>query len=225
MLEDKSTKFKQIFLLAFTRELIKASGKEFFVGLEAEKEAKKEEIKEKVKNFIKSSKPKEIKKLQELASPFKPLPSPFTINRPPRRLVIPKPNFPSRLGYLQPVASNEEIDLGKLNKLVKDPVVKIIECNGANEDVIVRVPNERKTGIELTKEEIDSIIKIFSEKAKIPAEEGVFRVAVGNLLFSAIISDVVGSKFIIKKIPPRTPQYNYQRATSQLMPPQTFIPR
>jgi hypothetical protein len=58
----------------------------------------------------------------------------------------------------------------------------------------------KKTGIVLSKDEIDEIINKFSEASKIPLGEGVFRVAVGKLVFSAIVSDVVSSKFIIKKL-------------------------
>jgi len=58
----------------------------------------------------------------------------------------------------------------------------------------------KRTNIILNKEEIDQIIKKFSETAKIPLYEGIFRVVVGKLILSAIISDVIGSKFIIKKM-------------------------
>ena len=62
----------------------------------------------------------------------------------------------------------------------------------------------------VTKEEIDEVIQKFSEASRIPIQEGIFRVAVGKLLLSAIISGVIGSKFIIKKL----------RAMPQLMPNQ-----
>ena len=52
----------------------------------------------------------------------------------------------------------------------------------------------------LSKEEINEIIIKFSQASKIPTHEGVFRVAVGKFIFSAIISDVISSKFIIQKM-------------------------
>ncbi|MEJ2268006.1 MAG: hypothetical protein P8X70_02940 [Nanoarchaeota archaeon] len=58
----------------------------------------------------------------------------------------------------------------------------------------------KPTGIILNKKEIDKVIKTFSEKSMIPIHEGVFRVVVGRLILSAIISEVTGSKFIIKKM-------------------------
>ena len=58
----------------------------------------------------------------------------------------------------------------------------------------------KKTGTVLSKEEIDEVIKTFSEAAKIPISEGIFKVVFGKLILSAILSDVIGSKFIIKKM-------------------------
>ena len=58
----------------------------------------------------------------------------------------------------------------------------------------------KKTNIILSREEVDQIIKKFSETTKIPIQEGIFKVVVGKLILSAIISEVIGSKFIIKKM-------------------------
>ena len=116
-------------------------------------------------------------------------------------LKIPKQTLPSRFGYLKPIPTKRELDLGPLNALVKDPLVKNIECNGAGKNIIVEGTMGRKeTNINLDRQEIDEIIEKFSKAAKIPVSEGVFRVAFGRFIFSAIISDVISSKFIIKKI-------------------------
>jgi type IV secretory pathway ATPase VirB11/archaellum biosynthesis ATPase len=93
-----------------------------------------------------------------------------------------------------------EIDLGKLNPFISDPVVRRIECNGPGQNIVVMVPMPKYTNIILNKEEIDEIIKIFEKKSKIPASEGIYNIILGKLVFSAIISDVIGSKFSIKKI-------------------------
>ena len=58
----------------------------------------------------------------------------------------------------------------------------------------------KKKPIKKSKEEIEEIIKKFSETAKIPVHEGVFKVVVGKLIFSAVISNIIGSKFIIRKM-------------------------
>ena len=88
----------------------------------------------------------------------------------------------------------------KLNPLIKDPAVRTIEVNPDEKVIVTGTMGTKPTSIILSKEDIDKIIKKFSETAKIPVYEGIFRVVVGKLILSAIISDVVGSKFIIKKM-------------------------
>ncbi|MCK5150073.1 hypothetical protein KAJ87_04070 [Candidatus Pacearchaeota archaeon] len=220
MLEQNSKtfteEFKKKFLLKFTKELIKNSvPKEIF---ELQKVIKKEvqeqrkEIKEekkKIKEIIhKNKEPLSILKedISLNKKQFKPLP----INKP-MILTIPEPRLPPEFQYLKPIPTGREIDLGKLNPLVQDPAVRIIECNTPDESIIVTGNMGRKTTrIILTKEEINEVIKKFSKTSKIPVYEGIFRVVVGRLILLAIISEVVGSKFIIKKMM-FSPNMNFRR--------------
>lgn len=122
------------------------------------------------------------------------------------KLIIPETRFPPHLEYIKPIPMNKEIDLGKLNALLNDSFVNSIECYGENQNLFVKGNfGTKKTGIILNKEEVNEIIKKFSEETKIPAQEGIFRVVVGKIIFMAIISDVVGSKFIIRKMPRELP--------------------
>lgn len=124
------------------------------------------------------------------------------------RLLIPESKFPVHIQYIKPIPMNKEIEIGKINPLIKDFNVKIIECYGQGENLIVQGNmGMKKTGIILNKEEIDDIIQRFSKETKIPAQEGIFKVVAGRLIFLAIISEIVGSKFIIKKM-----FYEQQRA-------------
>ena len=117
------------------------------------------------------------------------------------RLRIPEPVLPPQFSYLKPTPSERQIDLGKLNSLIKDPLVKVIECGGPEQNIIVTESSgAKKTSIILSKEEIDGIVEKFSKAAKIPVHEGVFRVVVGRLIFLAITSEIVGSRFIIRKM-------------------------
>lgn len=130
-----------------------------------------------------------------------------------KRLIIPEPRLPPQLAYLKPTPSfNVDIDLGPLNLFLKDPSIISIECNGPDTGIIVKTQNqERVTNVFLNQEEISQVIDIFSKQTKIPIEEGTFRVALGNLVFSAIISDIVGSKFVIKKLIPGIQQNQFLR--------------
>ncbi len=205
MINTTSKSFRAFFLLNFTKELIRAYGAENFIELKTF--VKKEPIQEKkeLQKIVKQ----QIRinfntnnKINPLQRPiFKPLPqSPMRIPQQRRILRIPEPRLPPRLQYLQPIPSNIELDLGKLTSFVKDPIIKTIGCNGPGEKITITTPIQKTTEVILSKEEIDEIINKFSSASRIPATEGIFRVAVGKLIISAIISEVIGSKFIIKKI-------------------------
>ena len=115
--------------------------------------------------------------------------------------VIPEPRLPERFQYLKPLPSDKSIDLGKLNAFVRDPMVAAVECNGPGEEIIVVGKMGRKrTGVQLDKEEVNRIVNMFSMQTKIPVGEGVYNVVYGKFQFSAIISDILGAKFIIKKM-------------------------
>jgi hypothetical protein len=223
MLRKTSLDFRKFFLLAFTRELIRNSGPSEVLELKNVLENKEEQgfqganEKEKLISSIK----KKIKQEENIAKTgIEDSPKFFASLSPAKNqhvkprishapVMIPRQELPPQLQYIKPVLGNTEIDLGKLNSLVKDPLTRSIECRGADSPIYVTGNmGNKKTGIVLSKDEIDEIINKFSEASKIPLGEGVFRVAIGKLVFSAIVSDVVSSKFIIKKLLyPSSPGY------------------
>ncbi len=136
---------------------------------------------------------------------------------------ITHPPLPPNLQYLQPYPTNIEIDLGKLESLGRDPAVRIIECNGPDELITVRGNmGTRQTKISLNRDEIDELLGVFSQASKIPLHEGIFKIVVGKYILSAIISSVVGTKFIINKMQPqmRPPLHGMNPTTG--MPPRQF---
>jgi len=179
------------------REVLRGAVKEK-IKKESERisELKKEEILPEFKKFYSLTKP--AKRQEAIKQP--PLRVPFLYTIPPP-LKIPESKLPETVQYLRPVPIQRSIDLGKLNPLIEDPFVKVIECNGPNERILVIGTMGRKsTKIILNNEEIDDVINRFSEAAKIPVHEGVFRVVFGILILSAIVSGVIGSKFLIRKM-------------------------
>lgn len=198
-----SDEFKKIFLMKFTAELIKNSGKV--------------EIK-KLEEIIRTKKGAPIFLPERKIITLEKIPAQRIFKRPPQKIVpfqpakptllIPEPKLPEHLTYLKPTPTpGPEIDLGKLNPLIKDNAVKTIEVNPNEKVVVTGAMGTKPTSITLSKEEIDKIIDVFSKTSKIPVEEGIYRVVVGNLILSAIISEVIGSKFMIKKMPaPPKPQ-------------------
>jgi len=140
-----------------------------------------------------------VSKMQE--EPFANFFRPETMRRAPTVLRIPDLALPPTVQNIRPETREEQIDLGKLNSLVKYPLVKTLECNGPNEKIVVTGKmGRRNTPVTLTKEEVESVISKFSESTKIPYQEGFFKVAFGRLMISAIISKIIGSKFIITKM-------------------------
>jgi len=227
MLKQTSKNFKQFFLLEFTKELIRSTitYKELRIKKEVKevvhekpikqrllqkdlfkREVLRGAVKEKIKRDFETV--SQLKKEEEILPEFKKysLTKPSSSRAPlshriPVPLRIPEPKLPETVQYLRPTPSQRGIDLEKLDPLVRDPIVRIIECNGSNQRVIVIGAMGRKnTKITLTEKEIDDIIKKFSDAAKIPVHEGVFRAVFGSLILSAIVSEIIGSKFIIRKM-------------------------
>ncbi len=91
-------------------------------------------------------------------------------------------------------------DYGKITPLLNDPSVSTIECQGAGILVtIIRAGQKQTTRISLSQREIKEILDKVSEKTHIPLLEGVFRAAVDNFSINAVISEIIGYRFVIKK--------------------------
>jgi len=194
VLEEISPKFKKRFLLQFTKELIKSSKpKDFFIkfhenesaensGVESLSQTKDSVVDPVKRGFVKSIMHRPVSKRL-------------------KRFNIPEPKLPMRLRNISPRPVNVDIDIGKLNPLVRDPAVKVIECNGPNEGVIVKGDmGVKPTSVSLNQNEIKDVIESFSRQSKIPVTNGIFNVAFGKLILTAIISEVVSPKFVIKKM-------------------------
>lgn len=109
-----------------------------------------------------------------------------------RQIEIPKP---------EPSPPPKNFNLGKLEPVLNDSFVSSIECQGAGKFLLVRKSNRVSVAkISLTEQEINEIINNFSKQAKIPLISGILKAAVGNLIISAVVSEAVGSRFIINKI-------------------------
>ncbi len=233
MLTQTNDNFRILFLLKFTAELIRSSGGEIF-ELEAALNDRKKGLKGEIEKVIEKSeesreenfvKPTEVlAKEMNLDKPFSDVIFSSRQAVPQRRfqgrrpliapLRIPEPRLPPRLQYLRPIPTNVQVDLGKLNVLVRDPMVKTIQCNGPGENIIVEGGMGTKpTAIILSEDEVDGVLDEFSKVARIPIDEGVVRIVVGRLILLAVISDVVSTKFVINKMVPG------------LMPPRRIPPR
>jgi hypothetical protein len=209
MLSKSPQEFRKKFLLLFTKELILNSNSSEVFKLqnilkqeEKEKERKIEIQKEIITKEFLPEIQRELKKpfLNNQRSPIILPRRRLPIMRR-RVLKIPRIKLPQNLSYLKPTPTNLEIDLGKLNPLLRDPLVREIHCSGPENPItVVGNMGTKPTSIILTKEEIESIVQKFSQESRIPTSPGIYKVVVGKLIFSAIISEVVGSQFVINKM-------------------------
>jgi len=150
----------------------------------------------------KISPPSPRKDMQALVAP---IPSPSTNRNLPTKPQIYRAPSMARPNINQPVsnAQSPSSDYGKITPLLNDPSVSSIECPGEGKPLtIIRSGQMQMTKIVLNKKEIKEILEQISEAAHIPILEGVFRAAVDNFSISAVVSEIIGSKFIIKKSTP-----------------------
>jgi len=139
----------------------------------------------------------EIKRVIQLPKKVKPK----TINlprAPPRNLFKP---IQAQVPLPPLINSKSRIQgYGKIELLLNDPSVFMIESQGPGKPImIVRMGQRQSTKIILSRGEIEEVLEEVSKRSHIPLLEGVFRAAVDNFSINAIVSDAVGSKFIIKK--------------------------
>jgi len=167
----------------------------------------------------------QIENSNPLSKQAKQIVEPRSISRA-MKLSIPEPQLPIRFQYLKPIPGAKEISLGKLDPLLQDPRVRVIECNGPGQDVlVVGGMGTKPTGIILSSEEIEEVINRFSQAAKIPVFEGVFKVVVGKYIFLAVISEIVGSKFTIRKMVASIPSQGNQMGQRIPIPQRVSVPR
>lgn len=124
----------------------------------------------------------------------------FTPSRP-----IPKTNTPfpiqkqtSKIDHT--IKDSDTLELGKLANFIADLSVTGVECPGPNKNVLVNKSGLVQTStITMSAEEMQAVLKEFSEKTKIPLLPGVFKALYNNLIITAVISEIAGNRFIIEK--------------------------
>jgi len=193
--------------------------KEILINL-SEKERVKDRIKlEKLKQRLIPNSPNDIfKKMiksessEEKRKPIfykKTIPK-VTINQKPLQNQIIRPIIPTRnLLQKEQLSSSlsktnpKESGIKKIEPLFKDISILAIECPGPEKNLLLKKNNQTIIArITLNQNEINNIIEDFSRQARIPIIGGILKAAIGNTVISAVISEFVGSRFIINKITP-----------------------
>ncbi len=92
------------------------------------------------------------------------------------------------------------IVMDRLKAILADPAVQVINCPGPNQNILVtRLGMTQKMPISFNMNEISSFMKEVSEKTRIPLLPGLFKVIFQNMLITAVVSEFIGTKFIIEK--------------------------
>ncbi len=156
------------------------------------------------KHLIKKNKP--IQVMERKAVPVRPrimvAPNLQRVSHIHRRIIKPV------LKVVVPVSSqgnvfNASEEYGKVSPLLNDSSVSTIECIGKGKELmIIRMGQKQRTRIVLTAEEISEFLEKIADKTHIPLMDGVFRASLDGFSINAVISKVIGSRFILKKSTP-----------------------
>ena len=148
---------------------------------------------------------------QPIQKPFQQIPNKLTkqyqqpIQKPLQQ--IQHHQIQSQHPQIQPIQQNIQViknePLKKIEALINDNSVQLIECPGPGKNILVKVRNMvNVTKIILSEDEIKNIINFFSTATRIPISKGILKATLDSLLISAIISDLTGSRFIMNKKSP-----------------------
>jgi hypothetical protein len=112
--------------------------------------------------------------------------------------------------YLAPPTESWLVDIKSLSRiqpLISDPTITSIECPGPGLPIMIaRGTYVQSTPAHFTTEEVKKIVQEVSERTKIPLDaSGIFKAAIGNIIITAVISEFVGTRFIIQKKPRANP--------------------
>lgn len=86
----------------------------------------------------------------------------------------------------------------KIDALLTDPSTDLIECS----EGVIKIRKEgsmHETGFIVNEKEAEKVIKKFSEESKIPIVDKLLHASVGKMKIDAIISRLIGSRFLITK--------------------------
>ncbi len=87
-----------------------------------------------------------------------------------------------------------------LTPILADPSVQNINCPGPEKYLLItRTGLIQASNMRFTADDINNFMKDISQKTRIPLLPGLFKVAYGNYIITAVISEFVGTKFVIEK--------------------------
>jgi hypothetical protein len=91
----------------------------------------------------------------------------------------------------------------QIENFLRNPAVQLIECSGPGKNILLKVKNKiNMTRLVLNERGIEEVITNYANQAGVPVMGGVLKAAVDDLVISAVVSEYVGSRFIISRKSP-----------------------
>jgi hypothetical protein len=95
--------------------------------------------------------------------------------------------------------------LERLNIIFSDPAVQNVSCPGPDKNLqITRMNFIQTIQLSFSMNEINNFLKEISEKTRIPLQSGLFKVIYQNMIITAVISEFIGTKFLVERRPMNT---------------------
>ena len=101
------------------------------------------------------------------------------------------------------VASHQDnTKLGSLIYLLSDPNVTSLECPGPGKPIVLnKSGNMENSSMTFSQEDIKAVMEDISRKTGQKFDSGFAKAAIGNFVVSAVISEFVGTRFVMQKLP------------------------
>ena len=96
----------------------------------------------------------------------------------------------------------ESTKLDSLVYLLSDPNVTSLECPGPGKPIVLnKSGNMENSSLVFSQEDIKNVTDEVSRKTGQKFDSGFVKAAIGNFIVSAVISEFVGTRFVMQKLP------------------------
>ena len=86
----------------------------------------------------------------------------------------------------------------KIQTLVKNKDIQIIECPGPDKPILIHEKGSlAKISLSMSEEEIINLLKTIAQENAVPFAHGVMKIKSQNYSLTAVVSEFAGSRFII----------------------------
>ncbi len=118
---------------------------------------------------------------------------------------LPVMHIPIQKSAPKMLATPLELELGRISTYINNPAVLDIECSGPEKPLVIKeAKGIQNTTLLLKEEEIQQIINEVARLSATSVQNNILRASYQGIEFTGIISESVGSRFIVhKKIAPQ----------------------